>query len=68
LLWRVERFKRNVKGENESGKHPDMHFHDLRHSSASLISLEQIVFRHGGKLIALALTAKKRFLPVGLES
>jgi len=31
-----------------------------------LVSMKQISLEPGGKLIALALTAKKRFLPVGL--
>jgi hypothetical protein len=35
-------------------------------STALLVSMKQISLKPGGKLIALALTAKKWFLPVGL--
>ena len=34
-------------------------------SAASLVSMKQISLKPGGKLIAPALTIKKRFLPVG---
>ena len=37
-------------------------------STASLVSMKQISLKPGGRLIALALTAKKQCLPVGFES
>lgn len=38
------------------------------HNTALLVSMKQISLKLGGKLITLALTAKKRFQPVGLSS
>lgn len=35
-------------------------------STALLVSMQQILLKRGGKLIALALSAKKQFLPIGL--